>query len=302
MLYQERTQHLSLRDKTLINSFPENGSPVDTFRVYMVEVNTIPLLTAAQERELGARIAHGDEGARQKMVNANLRLVVSIANRYRGYRNLGLMDLIQEGNIGLMRAVERFDYTKGFRFSTYAVWWIRQAVTRGIENFERLIRLPVHAITLLRKVEDFQKKFYDEHRRPPTLEEVATRFRKKVGYIQDILAVNRPLIALDHPMIDDTKHPIGDYVENPTENTEERVVDEEFRFQLREALSRTLTPRESYIIQLWAGLVDEREWPLSDIAGNVQLSKERVRQIVWEARAKLQDNPCIQKLYASLRE
>jgi len=266
--------------------FTEKRAPAeDLVKTYLQEIGKVPLLTREEEVELAKRIEQGDERAREKMALANLRLVVSIAKRYKGL-GLPLLDLIQEGNIGLMKAVEKFDWTKGYKFSTYATWWIRQAISRSLADKSRTIRIPAHIIEAIRKLYKLEEEHVQEHGVPPSLEELAEKLDLPLGEIERVKKASQYTSSLERPVGED-----GDALEDFISNDEApSPVREAFtalqKEELFQALSR-LEYRERRILELRYGLYDNRTRTLEDVGKEFNISRERVRQIEKEALEKL---------------
>ncbi len=258
----------------------------DPVKVYLKEIGRVPLLTPDGEVELARRMNEGDEDARERLVNANLRLVVSIAKRYVG-RGMHFLDLIQEGNLGLIKAVEKFDYTKGFKFSTYATWWIRQAITRAIADQARTIRIPVHMVETINKVKKVSSQLLHENGHDPTAEEIAEVMNIAPEKVREILRVAQEPVSLETPIGEEEDSHLGDFIPD-----EEAQVPAEAAYQslLREQLSdvlSTLTPREEKVLRLRFGLEDGRPRTLEEVGKEFNVTRERIRQIEAKALRKL---------------
>jgi len=257
----------------------------DLVKTYLQEIGKVPLLTREEEVELAKRIQRGDEKAREKMALANLRLVVSIAKRYKGL-GLPLLDLIQEGNIGLMKAVEKFDWTKGYKFSTYATWWIRQAISRALADKSRTIRIPAHIIEAIRKLYKVEEEYVQEHGVPPSLEELAERLDLPLEEVERVKKAAQYTSSLERPVGED-----GDALEDFIGNEEApSPAREAFSALQKEELLRALDRleyRERRILELRYGLYDNRTRTLEDVGKEFNISRERVRQIEKEALEKL---------------
>ena len=258
----------------------------DPVRMYLKEIGTVPLLTVEEEVDLAARMAEGDEQAKKKMAEANLRLVVSIAKRYVG-RGMLFLDLIQEGNLGLLKAVEKFDYTKGYKFSTYATWWIRQAITRAIADQARTIRIPVHMVETINKVMRVSRQLLQELGHDPSPEEIAEEMNIPVDKVRDILKIAQEPIALETPIGEEEDSHLGDFI--PDEDASEPAEAASYTLlkeQLQEVLS-TLTPREEKVLKLRFGLEDGRTRTLEEVGREFNVTRERIRQIEAKALRKL---------------
>ncbi|MBR4743240.1 MAG: RNA polymerase sigma factor RpoD [Oscillospiraceae bacterium] len=258
----------------------------DPVRMYLKEIGTVPLLTVEEEIDLAARMAEGDEEAKQKMAEANLRLVVSIAKRYVG-RGMLFLDLIQEGNLGLLKAVEKFDYTKGYKFSTYATWWIRQAITRAIADQARTIRIPVHMVETINKVMRVSRQLLQELGHDPSPEEIAEEMNIPVEKVRDILKIAQEPISLETPIGEEEDSHLGDFI--PDEDASEPAEAASYTLlkeQLQEVLS-TLTPREEKVLKLRFGLEDGRTRTLEEVGREFNVTRERIRQIEAKALRKL---------------
>jgi RNA polymerase primary sigma factor len=267
-------------DATYINGDLAQAT-TDSLQLFLNEAGRYPLLTAAEEVELAKRVERGDQLAKDRMINSNLRLVVSIAKRYQGH-GLSLLDLIQEGVIGLIRAVEKFDWRRGYKFSTYATWWIRQAVQRGVANKSRTIRIPVHIAEREQRIGRAERELQAKLGRPGTDEEIATAARLSLKHLQEVRAAARAVTSLDKPLGEENDASIGDLVP-----TDQQPVEEEVQVSLTEATLRTavgnLPEREAAVLQLRYGLGGEDPKSLEEIGRVLGLTRERVRQI--EARA-----------------
>ena len=258
----------------------------DPVRMYLKEIGKIPLLDAEREMYLAERIVLGDKKAKDELVEANLRLVVSIAKRHVG-KGMYFLDLIQEGNLGLMKAVEKFDYHKGFKFSTYATWWIRQAITRAIADQARTIRIPVHMVETIHKVSRTARQLLQELGREPTTEEIAERIGMTSEKVREIMKIAQDPVSLETPIGEEEDSHLGDFVED---NDSPAPADTAFYSLLREQLCsvlRTLTPREEQVLKLRFGLEDGRARTLEEVGKEFNITRERIRQIEAKALRKL---------------
>jgi RNA polymerase primary sigma factor len=258
----------------------------DSLQLFLNEAGRYPLLTAAEEVELAKAIESGDRAAKERMVNSNLRLVVSIAKKYQGH-GLSLLDLIQEGIIGLIRAVEKFDWRRGFKFSTYATWWIRQAVQRGVANKSRTIRIPVHIVEREQKIARAERELILQHERAPTDEELAEKTKLSVKHVKEVRTAARTVASLDKPLGDDSDTAFGDLVAQESGNLEEEVVVSFGDDALHRAIE-TLPDREKFVIKLRYGLDgDPDPKSLEEIGRQMGITRERVRQIEMQALSRL---------------
>ena len=258
----------------------------DPVRMYLKEIGKVPLLTPEEEQELAKRMAEGDAEAKHRMEEANLRLVVSIAKRYVG-RGMLFLDLIQEGNLGLIKAVEKFDYTKGYKFSTYATWWIRQAITRAIADQARTIRIPVHMVETINKVIRVSRQLLQELGHDPSAEEIAAEMNMPVDKVRDILKIAQEPVSLETPIGEEEDSHLGDFI--PDEDASEPSEAASFSLlkeQLMEVLD-TLTPREKKVLELRFGIVDGRTRTLEEVGKEFNVTRERIRQIEAKALRKL---------------
>ena len=258
----------------------------DPVRMYLKEIGKVPLLTPEEEQVLAKRMAEGDEDAKRRMAEANLRLVVSIAKRYVG-RGMLFLDLIQEGNLGLIKAVEKFDYTKGYKFSTYATWWIRQAITRAIADQARTIRIPVHMVETINKVIRVSRQLLQELGHDPSPEEIAAVMNMPVEKVRDILKIAQEPVSLETPIGEEEDSHLGDFI--PDEDASEPSEAASFSLlkeQLMEVLD-TLTPREKKVLELRFGIVDGRTRTLEEVGKEFNVTRERIRQIEAKALRKL---------------
>jgi len=275
----------------------------DSVRLYLREIGKIPLLSAEEEADLAQRIVKGDKKAKDKMVESNMRLVVSIAKRYGG-RGLDFLDLIQEGNTGLLRAVEKFDPEKGFKFSTYATWWIRQAITRAIADQARTIRIPVHMVETINKVLRTTRKLTTELNREPTNEEIAKELDMEPEKIDYVMRIKQDIASLDASVGregDDEDSVLGDFVEDEERDSpEDSAANQILKEQLAEILS-TLSEREQKIIRLRFGIGGGRPHTLEEVGNEFAVTRERIRQIEAKALSKLRKNKDTKKLHEYLK-
>ena len=260
----------------------------DSVKIYLKEIGKVRLLNAQEEIEIAKRIAAGDEDAKQELINANLRLVISIAKRYAG-RGMPFLDLIQEGNMGLIKAVEKFDYTKGFKFSTYATWWIRQAITRAIADQARTIRIPVHMVETINKITKAQRALVQELGREPTTEEISEKLGGALSpeRIMEIQCINQEPVSLETPIGEEDDSHLGDFIEDkevvsPSEYTTKSLLKDELYDVLRE-----LTDREARVLELRYGLLDNHPRTLEEVGKEFGVTRERIRQIEAKAIKKL---------------
>jgi len=258
----------------------------DPIKVYLKEIGRVPLLSAEEEVELAIRMSEGDVAAKKRLSEANLRLVVSIAKRYVG-RGMQFLDLIQEGNLGLIKAVEKFDHTKGFKFSTYATWWIRQAITRAIADQARTIRIPVHMVETINKVKKVNSQLLHENGHEPTNEQIAEKLEMPVEKVREIMRVAQEPVSLETPIGEEEDSHLGDFIPDedapaPSDVASHTMLKE----QLAEVLS-TLTPREEKVLRLRFGLEDGRSRTLEEVGKEFNVTRERIRQIEAKALRKL---------------
>ena len=267
-------------------SVPEGVSIEDPVRMYLKEIGKVPLLSAEEEISLAQRMEEGDEEAKKRLAEANLRLVVSIAKRYVG-RGMLFLDLIQEGNLGLIKAVEKFDYRKGYKFSTYATWWIRQAITRAIADQARTIRIPVHMVETINKLIRVSRQLLQELGREPTPEEIAEEMHMSVERVREILKISQEPVSLETPIGEEEDSHLGDFIQDdnvpvPADAAASTMLKE----QLEEVLG-TLTEREQKVLRLRFGLDDGRARTLEEVGKEFNVTRERIRQIEAKALRKL---------------
>ena len=258
----------------------------DPVRMYLKEIGKVPLLNAKKERELAERMAEGDESAKDQLVEANLRLVVSIAKRYVG-KGMFFLDLIQEGNLGLMKAVDKFDYTKGYKFSTYATWWIRQAITRAIADQARTIRIPVHMVETIHKVSRYSRQMLQELGREATADEIGEKMGLSAEKVREIMKIAQDPVSLETPIGEEEDSHLGDFIPDddtpaPAEAASAAILREVLERQLH-----TLTLREEHVIKLRFGLYDGRSRTLEEVGKEFDITRERIRQIEAKALRKL---------------
>lgn len=279
-------QELQNVEEDLDLSLPEGISIDDPVRMYLKEIGKVPLLTAEEEIELALRMEKGDQEAKRRLAEANLRLVVSIAKRYVG-RGMLFLDLIQEGNLGLIKAVEKFDHTKGFKFSTYATWWIRQAITRAIADQARTIRIPVHMVETINKVKKVSSQLLHTNGHEPTAEEIAAELDMPVDKVREIMRVAQEPVSLETPIGEEEDSHLGDFIPDddapaPQDAASHTLLKE----QLADVLD-TLTPREEKVLRLRFGLEDGRSRTLEEVGKEFNVTRERIRQIEAKALRKL---------------
>jgi RNA polymerase primary sigma factor len=289
---EEEEEELIVDDKSYMDDIAD-----DSVRLYLREIGKIPLLTAEEELALAQKVVSGDKRAKDKMAEANMRLVVSIAKRYVG-RGLDLLDLIQEGNTGLLRAVEKFDPDKGFKFSTYATWWIRQAITRAIADQARVIRIPVHMFETINKLLRTQRRLTQELNREPTNEEIAEAMEMDIEKVEHIMKIKQDIHSLDASVRDDEEDSVlGDFIEDEdTVTPEESATGSLLKGHVKEMLSG-LTEREQKILKLRFGLEDGKSHTLEEVGQEFSVTRERIRQIEAKALAKLRKHRDARKLY-----
>lgn len=280
---EEQEEKITDEDLKEIMSYVKVDDPV---KMYLKDIGQVELLTPEQEVELAKRILTGDERAKKELCERNLKLVVSIAKRYLN-RNMQFLDLIQEGNLGLIKAVDKFDYTKGFRFSTYATWWIRQSITRAIADQARTIRVPVHMVETINKLSRVSKQLMQELGRDPNNAEIAERMGISEAKVNEIIRISQDPLSLESPVGEEDESKIGDFLEDesmksPTENATQDIL----RLQLLQVIE-TLTPREQKVIRLRYGLDDNHPRTLEEVGKEFNVTRERIRQIEAKALRKL---------------
>ena len=279
----------------------ERGSAEDPVRMYLKEIGRIPLLSSEEEIELAKRMEMGDEEAKKKLSEANLRLTVSIAKRYSG-RGMQFLDLIQEGNLGLIKAVEKFDYSKGYKFSTYATWWIRQSITRAIADQARTIRIPVHMVETMNRVNRTSRRLLQEYGREPTPEEIAVTMNLPVERILEVSKISQEPVSLETPIGEEEDSHLGDFIQDehvpvPSEEAAHTLL----REQLEEVMD-TLSDREQKVLALRFGLEDGKPHTLEEVGRDFQVTRERIRQIEAKALRKLRHPTRSRKLRDFLGE
>ena len=267
-------------------SVSDNASLDDPVKLYLKEIGRVPLLSSDEEIELAKKIIDGDEGAKKRLAEANLRLVVSIAKRYVG-RGMYFLDLIQEGNVGLIKAVEKFDYTKGFKFSTYATWWIRQAITRAIADQARTIRIPVHMVETINRLKKAQSQLLHENGREPSEEQIAEAMDLPIERVREIMRVAQETVSMETPIGPEEDSRLMDFIRDedalaPDEAALKTITNEDI-----DSVLKTLTPREEAVIRLRFGLEDGRCHTLEQVGLQFQVTRERIRQIEAKALRKL---------------
>lgn len=273
-------------DSSEANTGADGVSVDDPVKVYLKEIGRVPLLTPEEEVDLAVRISDGDEAAKKRLSEANLRLVVSIAKRYLG-RGMQFLDLIQEGNLGLIKAVEKFDYTKGFKFSTYATWWIRQAITRAIADQARTIRIPVHMVETINKVKKVSSQLLHTNGREPGADEIADELDMPVEKVREIMRVAQEPVSLETPIGEEEDSHLGDFI---PDNDAPAPQDAASHTLLKETLDNvlnSLTPREEKVLRLRFGLEDGRSRTLEEVGKEFNVTRERIRQIEAKALRKL---------------
>ena len=274
-------EEILIEDQTYLDDIAD-----DSVRLYLREIGKIPLLNAEEELELAQRVVAGDREAKDQMAEANMRLVVSIAKRYVG-RGLDLLDLIQEGNTGLLRAVEKFDPDKGFKFSTYATWWIRQAITRAIADQARTIRIPVHMIETINKLIRTSRQLVQENGREPSPEEIADRMQLPLDKVRKVLKIAKEPISLETPIGEEEDSHLGDFIEDKgVVNPLEAVIKANLSEQTSRVLS-TLTPREEKVLRMRFGIGEKSDHTLEEVGQDFEVTRERIRQIEAKALRKL---------------
>jgi RNA polymerase primary sigma factor len=289
---EDGDEEIVLNDQVYLDDIAD-----DSVRLYLREIGKIPLLSAEEELELAQKVVAGDKGAKDKMAEANMRLVVSIAKRYVG-RGLDLLDLIQEGNTGLLRAVEKFDPDKGFKFSTYATWWIRQAITRAIADQARTIRIPVHMVETINKLLRTQRRLTQELNREPTNEEIAQAMEIEVDKVEHIMKIKQDISSLDASVRDDEEDSVlADFIEDEdTISPEESATNQLLKEHVKDMLG-SLTEREQKILKLRFGLEDGKSHTLEEVGQEFSVTRERIRQIEAKALAKLRKHKDAKKLH-----
>ena len=295
---EEDNGNIDLKNDIIIDDVPDESKDMsvnDNVRMYLKEIGKISLLSLEEEQELSKRVAEGDEQAKNILAESNLRLVVSIAKRYVG-RGLLFLDLIQEGNIGLMKAVEKFDYDKGYKFSTYATWWIRQAITRALADQARTIRVPVHMVETINKMARIERQMTLELNREPTDQELAKKMGLSVDKIVEIRKISQDPVSLETPIGEEDDSHLGDFLaDERTMSPEEFATYEILKDELREVLD-TLTVREKEVLELRFGLFDGSSHTLEEVGKQFKVTRERIRQIEAKALRKLRHPSRAKKL------
>ena len=295
---EDDSNPIDLKEEIIIDDVPDESKDMsvnDNVRMYLKEIGKISLLSLEEEQELSKRVAEGDERAKNILAESNLRLVVSIAKRYVG-RGLLFLDLIQEGNIGLMKAVEKFDYDKGYKFSTYATWWIRQAITRALADQARTIRVPVHMVETINKMARIERQMTLELNREPTDQELSKKMGLSVEKITEIRKISQDPVSLETPIGEEDDSHLGDFLaDERTMSPEEFATYEILKDELREVLD-TLTVREKEVLELRFGLFDGSSHTLEEVGKQFKVTRERIRQIEAKALRKLRHPSRAKKL------
>ena len=276
----------AIRELNLDAGVTDGAGMDDPVRMYLKEIGKVPLLTAEQEQDLAQRMLEGDEEAKAQLIEANLRLVVSIAKRYLG-RGMQFLDLIQEGNLGLIKAVDKFDHSKGFKFSTYATWWIRQAITRAIADQARTIRIPVHMVETINRLVREQRALIQELGREPTVEEIAEKMGLSVEKVREIQKISQEPVSLEKPIGEEEDSHLGDFIpDDDAMSPADQVAYTLLKEQLLDAM-KSLTAREEKVLRLRFGLDDGRQRTLEEVGREFNVTRERIRQIEAKALRKL---------------
>ena len=283
-------------DKDTLNELISSVNVDDPVKMYLKDIGKVPLLTSDEEIMLAKKTLEGDEYAKAKLSESNLRLVVSIAKRYVGRTSMQLLDLIQEGNLGLLKAVEKFDYTKGFRFSTYATWWIRQSITRAMADQARTIRIPVHMVETIHKLTRAIRQLLQVLGRDPTTEEIAEHMGLSVEKIAEIQKIAQDPISLENPVGEEDDSKIGDFIEDDTIRSPMEVATQNLLKEQLMSVIDTLTPREQKVIRLRYGLDDGHPRTLEEVGKEFNVTRERIRQIEAKALRKLRHPNRMKKL------
>ena len=274
-------------DESVEKMLESDGLVVDDpVRLYLKEIGRIPLLTSEMEKELAIKMMEGDEAAKNKLVESNLRLVVSVAKKYVG-RGMYFLDLIQEGNLGLMKAVEKFDYSKGYKFSTYATWWIRQSITRAIADQARTIRIPVHMVETIHKASRYSRQMYQELGREATTDELAEKMDMPTEKIREIMKIAQDPVSLETPIGEEEDSHLGDFIPDDDTPTPAEAASSAVLREVIERELNSLTPREAHILKLRFGLYDGRVRTLEEVGDEFDITRERIRQIEAKALRKL---------------
>ena len=281
---EENSEEADLENIDL--TIPDSVNIEDPVRMYLKEIGKVPLLTAEEEIELAKRMEEGDEDAKKRLAEANLRLVVSIAKRYVG-RGMLFLDLIQEGNLGLIKAVEKFDYRKGFKFSTYATWWIRQAITRAIADQARTIRIPVHMVETINKLVRVSRQLLQELGREPTPEEIADKMDIPVERVREIIKISQEPVSLETPIGEEEDSHLGDFIQDDNVTVPAEAAAFSLLKEQMDEVLRTLTEHEQKVLRLRFGLKDGRARTLEEVGKEFNVTRERIRQIEAKALRKL---------------
>lgn len=269
----------------------------DSVQMYLREIGKVPLLKADEETELAKRIEQGDAEARKRLAEANLRLVVSIAKKYTGRKNLSLLDLIQEGNLGLFRAVEKFDYRKGFKFSTYGTWWIRQAITRALADQSRTIRIPVHMVETINRFTQVQRRLLQDLGRDPLPEEIAAEMELPVDKVRHIMKISQETVSIDASVGEDEEDStLKDFIEDEDTITPQQAAGRELLQEHVKEILSDLTPREQKILEMRFGLLDGMNHTLEEVGREFDVTRERIRQIEAKALEKIREHAKLRKL------
>ena len=288
----EEIEEVTEEEMNEAEAMADTFSTDDPVRMYLKEIGKVPLLTPEEEQELAKRMAEGDEEAKRRMAEANLRLVVSIAKRYVG-RGMLFLDLIQEGNLGLIKAVEKFDYTKGYKFSTYATWWIRQAITRAIADQARTIRIPVHMVETINRMRQATNQLVYQNGHEPTPEELAKAMDMSVERVREIQRMAQEPASLESPVGEEEDSSLGDFVADENAEAPGKAADRAMVAQQINQALKSLTPREEKVIRLRFGLDDGRPRTLEEVGRDFGVTRERVRQIEAKAIRKLHSRKCL---------
>jgi RNA polymerase primary sigma factor len=294
---QEAARVKTKKEEQIAESYNLGDIYDDSIQMYLREIGKTPLLKGAEEIELAKRITKGDQVAKNKLIQANLRLVVSIAKKYMG-RNLGLLDLIQEGNLGLFRAVEKFDWRKGYKFSTYATWWIRQAITRALADQSRTIRIPVHMVETLNKYAQAERQLVQDLGREPLPEEIASEMGIEVEKVYQLKKISQETVSIDTPVGDeeDQDSSLGDFIEDPDSVTPAETAGRQILREYVQEVLKDLDPREQKILKMRFGLEDGVTHTLEEVGKEFGVTRERIRQIEAKALERIKDHYNIGKL------